>query len=459
MPLETGSSQGAIKANIQQLIGEGYKPDQAAAIAYSKAGKDSARTTDINGYIEIKDNPISKEGVFEYSGAQIGLTGDDANRIFKVYRPASELADPECIASFRLLPFVDEHAMLGSEELGLTPAERKGVQGFIGEQVHFDPPYLRGNIKILSESVKRLIAEGKRELSPGYRCVYELTPGVFEGQTYDAIQRRIRGNHLALVQEGRTGADVAVLDKMTFTIDAKELAAMADETTNAGGDNDARLKELIDELKTRLGDQEKLRAMLKEAGLKMDSDDESEGELLKEAGEDEVKMIPDEEMKVIEEVTDEEEKMAAMDAAIQRVRARKILGVAADSKDKKKDQSDAKVLAALDSISKRLSKLETGTAAMDSAIVRSIADRDALAARLSPFIGTFDHKAMTHADVAKYGVTNLGLKVAAGQESIALDAYLHNRTPEHKQRVIAGNGQDSANTDLAASWGNQGEKA
>lgn len=459
MPLETGSSQGAIKANIQQLIGEGYKPDQAAAIAYSKAGKDSARTTDINGYIEIKDNPISKEGVFEYSGAQIGLTGDDASRIFKVYRPASELADPECIASFRLLPFVDEHAMLGSEELGLTPAERKGVQGFIGEQVHFDPPYLRGNIKILSESVKRLIAEGKRELSPGYRCVYELTPGVFDGQTYDAIQRRIRGNHLALVQEGRTGADVAVLDKMTFTIDAKELAAMADETTNAGGDNDARLKELIDELKTRLGDQEKLRAMLKEAGLRMDSDDESEGELLKEAGEDEVKMIPDEEMKVIEEVTDEEEKMAAMDAAIQRVRARKILGVAADSKDQKKDQSDAKVLAALDSISKRLSKLETGTAAMDSAIVRSIADRDALAARLSPFIGTFDHKAMTHADVAKYGVQKLGLKVAAGQESIALDAYLHNRTPEHKQRVIAGNGQDSANTDLGAAWAKQGEKA
>lgn len=462
MPLETGSSQGAIKANIQQLIGEGYKPDQAAAIAYSKAGKDSARTTDINGYIEIKDNPISKEGVFEYSGAQIGLTGDDANRIFKVYRPASELADPECIASFRLLPFVDEHAMLGSEELGLTPAERKGVQGFIGEQVHFDPPYLRGNIKILSESVKRLIAEGKRELSPGYRCVYELTPGVFDGQTYDAIQRRIRGNHLALVQEGRTGSDVAVLDKMTFTIDAKELAAMADETTNAGGDNDARLKELIDELKTRLGDQEKLRAMLKEAGLKLDSDDESEGELLKEAGEDEVKMIPDEEMKVIEEVTDEEQKTAAMDAAIQRVRARKILGVAADSKAAKPavgEEIAKKLTDAMDSISKRLSKLESGTAAMDSAIVRSIADRDALAARLSPFVGTFDHKAMTHADVAKYGVDKLGLKVAAGQEAIALDAYLHNRTPEHKQRVIAGNGQDSANTDLAASWGKQGEKA
>lgn len=422
MPLESGSSKAAIKANIQQLIGEGYKPDQAAAIAYSKAGKDSARTTDINGYIEIKDNPISKEGVFEYSGAQIGLTGEDAHRIFKVYRPASELADPECIESFKLLPFVDEHAMLGSEELGLTPAERKGIQGYIGEQVYFDPPYLRGNIKILSESAKRLINEGKRELSPGYRCVYELTPGVFEGQNYDAVQRRIRGNHLALVQEGRTGPDVAVLDKMTFTIDAKELAAMADEMNPAGGDNDARLKELIDELKTRLGDQEKLRAMLKEAGLKLDSDDESEGELLKEAGDvEEVEAVIDEEVVVKEEVKDEEK--PAMD----------------------------KVLTALDSISKRLSKLESGTAAMDSAIVRSLADRDALAARLSPFIGTFDHKSMTHADVAKYGVQKLGLKVAAGQESVALDAYLHNRTPESKQRVVSA--QDSKGFDINKVWG------
>lgn len=419
MPLESGSSKAAIKANIQQLIGEGYKPDQAAAIAYSKAGKDSARTTDINGYIEIRDNPISKEGVFEYSGAQIGLTGEDATRIFKVYRPASELADPECIESFKLLPFVDEHAMLGSEELGLTPAERKGIQGFIGEQVHFDPPYLRGNIKILSESAKRLINEGKRELSPGYRCVYELTPGVFEGQNYDAVQRRIRGNHLALVQEGRTGPDVAVLDKMTFTIDAKELAAMADENTAAGGSELDQIKSLIEQLKPLIASQQEAQTMLAELGLGG----------VKEEVKEEVEM--DEEMKsevVVDEDVEVKEEVMDMD----------------------KPAMD-KVLTALDSISKRLSKLESGTAAMDSAIVRSLADRDALAARLSPFVGTFDHKGMTHADVAKYGAEKLGLKVAAGQEAVALDAYLHNRTPESKQRVVSAH--DSKGFDINKVWG------
>jgi len=39
MPLKTGSSDKTIAANIRQMIKEGYKPSQAAAIAYAKAGR------------------------------------------------------------------------------------------------------------------------------------------------------------------------------------------------------------------------------------------------------------------------------------------------------------------------------------------------------------------------------------------------------------------------------------
>ena len=86
------------------------------------------REYDANNWFEVKDNPLSKEGVFHYRGAQIrlpdGTTAPDPDKSYGVYRSAEELSDPEAIASFRLVPWVDDHAMLGAEDMGMTPAEK-----------------------------------------------------------------------------------------------------------------------------------------------------------------------------------------------------------------------------------------------------------------------------------------------------------------------------------------------
>lgn len=39
MPLKEGSTKEVISYNIKELINSGFKPDQAKAIAYNKAGK------------------------------------------------------------------------------------------------------------------------------------------------------------------------------------------------------------------------------------------------------------------------------------------------------------------------------------------------------------------------------------------------------------------------------------
>jgi uncharacterized protein len=373
----------------------------------------SARHTDINGFVTIKGNPISKEGVFEYSGAQIGLNGPDADRIFKVYRPGEELADPECIESFKLLPFINEHTMLGSEDNGLTPPERKGVEGMIGEDVYYDAPYLRGTLRIVSESLKNALAGGKVELSPGYRCVYEMTPGVFNGERYDAIQRKIRGNHLALVDEGRTGPDVAVLDRMTFTVDSntlKEAVDMAEEMKDQEGSGGLdRIKALIEELKPLIAEQAEAQALLAELGM---------GPKVEEK-EEEIKVDSD----TVTEPAADEDKPA----------------VPAADADPEKAAMDA-----------RIKQLEAQVAAMDGKLVSGIADRDALATKLSEFVGTFDSARMTASQVAEYGVKKLGIPCAKGTERIALDAWLHGRTPERHKPAIA---QDGKGVDLFKIWG------
>ena len=140
MPLESGKSKEALGNNIEELRNSGYPEKQAVAIAYSKQREskdsESAREYDHNGWPEIKSNPISKEGVFEYLGGQISPDLEH-DKIYKVYRPASELSNPDTIDSFKLLPWTDEHEMLGSED-GMTPAEEKGIHGVIGEDVYFD---------------------------------------------------------------------------------------------------------------------------------------------------------------------------------------------------------------------------------------------------------------------------------------------------------------------------------
>ena len=327
------------------------------------------RIKDDNGWFEVKSNPISKEGVFQYSGAQIGA---DPMRIYNVYRPADELNSPETLKSFELLPLINDHVMLGSAAEGLTPAEQKGIEGMIGQEVYFQDGILYANIKILSENLAGVIAAGKKQLSAGYRCVYDLVSGVWNGQPYDAVQRNIRGNHLALVQEGRMGPDVAVLDHMTFTFDAKELLMPTE----------------LQEMKTAL---DAMETKLKAA---MDTIEEMK------------------EKKAADEAEEAEKKKAEDEAEAEK----KAEDEAAMAGEGEKNGMDAALRAEFEEFKKNGLK----------AMVGEVAARDDLAKRVSAHIGVFDHADKTLAEVVKYAADKLG--VAA--EKSAVEAFLKGRVTD-----------------------------
>ncbi len=401
------------------------------------------RVIDTNGWAEIRDNPLSKVGVFPYLGRSIGAP--EPERVYMVYRPEEELADPACIDSFKLLPWVDEHEMLGNEETGYTAAEKKGIQGVIGEEVHYDNGVLKGNIKIFSESLAALIQSGKRELSAGYRCQYEFTSGKYNGQRYDAIQRKIRGNHLASVQEGRMGPDVAVLDHMTFTFDAKELV-MADENKPTGEDEDVSLADVVKQLIPLV---QALVGSTPNTSTAAQEDEEladAEGQKTPVEDDDDTPPTEDEDALVTEddeETEDEEETTEAMDAAIKVLRTASksvpkamrvsmdsaIAGLRKASAARTKPKKSGKAFATFDAadikaLRTRIAQLERGAA---KGIMSEISKRDALANRLSAHIGTFDHADKTLTEVAHYGVSKLGISCPKGQEIAALDGYLHGR--------------------------------
>lgn len=368
----------------------------------------SARVHDLNGWYTVKGNPLSKVGVFDYTGASIGAP--DKSRIYKVYRPAEELADPECIESFKLLPWVDEHHMLGDGP-GFMPAEKKGVHGVIGEDVYFDEAagILRGNLKVFSKSHAAAIDKNKPELSCGYRCTYDFTPGEWNGVKYDVVQRQMRGNHLASVKEGRMGPDVAVLDHLSFAVDGKlELEPVLTP------EQKAQLATLL----AMLTPEEKA-AMLAPPAAEQDADKPT--------------MPP---------VVSDEDKAAAdaeaASAAAETAAAEAETAKAADAADKRAAAQDAKITALTARVAAQDAKLAARVAAdaaavpaLDAkAIFAAVSARDALAVRVKPFIGAFDHSAMTGDELAAYALDKLSVKnVPAGQEMTALDAYLAGRNP------------------------------
>lgn len=176
-----------------------------------------AKKIDDSGFWLIEDNPVSRAGVFPYLGKQIS-DALDPDKIYYVLRPADELSNPETIKSFDGIPFIDDHQMLGE---GFMPYDKRPGGGVLYD-VYFDGGELRGKLKIFSEALKEKIENDKKELSLGYLCDYELTPGDYNGQHYDAIQRNLRGNHIALVDNGRMGSNIRVYDK-AITMDALDV--------------------------------------------------------------------------------------------------------------------------------------------------------------------------------------------------------------------------------------------
>ena len=166
-----------------------------------------AKTVDSNSFETVKNNKLSNAGVYWYSGRMIGFPDLKPDKLYPVLRPPEELE--KAASTFEGVPFIIDHEMLGKDA---TPYDARPASGTV-INVHYKDGSIWGDLKIWSERMKQKIFDGIKELSLGYKSTYERKMGKWNGQIYEFIQKNLRGNHLALVKNGRMGSDVRVMDK------------------------------------------------------------------------------------------------------------------------------------------------------------------------------------------------------------------------------------------------------
>lgn len=139
----------------------------------------------------LVDSPIvARIGIQEY------MRADGTTR--RELRLPEEVFDADSLASMRGKPITVDHP--GSGKVTSKDAHRVTVGTILAEGKQ-DGDNVRTDITIHSPDA----IGDRRELSLGYTAVLDETPGEWNGQRYDAIQRNIRVNHLSVVKRGRAG--------------------------------------------------------------------------------------------------------------------------------------------------------------------------------------------------------------------------------------------------------------
>lgn len=144
------------------------------------------------GFLEVTGR-VARTGIQEYRDGQGGTR--------------RELRLPEevekSLPSFPLRPMTNLHP---SEMVDPDNAQ-KYVTGAVGEAKLNADGWVTSPLSIWRADAIAAARNGRVQLSVGYTCRLDAAPGEWRGQRYDAIQRDIVVNHVALVDMARAGSD------------------------------------------------------------------------------------------------------------------------------------------------------------------------------------------------------------------------------------------------------------
>ena len=158
------------------------------------------------GYLICKDVPIGRIGKIKYLDSELGIGNE--GKVITVYRTAEENNSKATLASFEGKPVTDGHPDVDVDATNYNIYQKGHIQNVRG-----NGKYIIGDLYITDETLKNdILNNSKREVSCGYDTIYKQDAN---GNLY---QTNIRGNHVAVVEEGRAGSVISIRDASNFII-------------------------------------------------------------------------------------------------------------------------------------------------------------------------------------------------------------------------------------------------
>ncbi len=205
------------------------EPTKTKRIQLKAASRLDTRRRTREGYLRA-DTALVRAGVMEYSGAELGLNGADADKSFGVLFGRNELFSEDTVASVRMKPVtfghppeavtVDNHASL--------------AVGHIGDDVReIDGERLGASMLLTSATAIAAVERGVEETSIGFAVELSPSKGTQDGKSYDfQLSGPIEVNHVAIVDRGRAGPAVRIFNQERQMTD-EELKKLVNEAITA----------------------------------------------------------------------------------------------------------------------------------------------------------------------------------------------------------------------------------
>jgi hypothetical protein len=170
---------------------------------YDRGSLRSPKTTP-QGFLRVDGYP-ARAGIYEYRRADGSVQLE--------LRPHEEVMHPDSLASYDAAPITIDHPVDG--EVNAENVRRHEV-GSVAGGARADGDAVAAELVVKDAKAIKLVRAGKQELSPGSKIELDETPGhdpryaTAKNPTgrYDAVQRKIRVNHLAIVDRARGGSEM-----------------------------------------------------------------------------------------------------------------------------------------------------------------------------------------------------------------------------------------------------------